>query len=733
MTDSSPRLLFGQIAVLARLITEEQRAEALRIQAKGKQSGTHFYLGTILVNRGHLTIPQALDILKYQQVQIVVDSSTGNFYNIHSHEQKKKYRSPESTEILKVPDRIESLIVRGDLGLRKVTREDANRKFTESEKADFELGGTAPPGPGAASDDPFSTGSPGGSAAGDDDPFGTGGGSGDPFGVESPATAGGDGADPFGDPFGATQVDDGSLAAQAANVFGEASNDTADPFGGGGGAGSDPFSAGGGSDPFSDSAGSDPFSSSSATGDSFGGGDPFGGGGGDASDPFGDTAAAAGGDMDVFSTNPGTMAFSDLAAHDPFGGGADTAADDPFASASTDDPFASASTAGDDPFGGSGAGSDDPFGGSAAAPAPAASGSNADGWGDDDGWGAGAPPDASATVTDSDDPFGGTPAFDEPVFGGGGIENQGLADLAESSMANQGGADDGWGDAPAPAAGMDSEIETEPAPEGEAYDPFGSITSPSGPASTPDASATWSDNSPFAETATESTFGDDPFAAASPDDPFGTSTMPRVRPTDLVGDSPFSTPADAFGGGDDTADPFGETAADTGEPIADAAPDPFGTGDSGEPTEVAGELGGMVVESVEQTADEPAAEVAAIAGMPAQTPGGDEAVPGLEGEVGEMASLEGEATAPPAFDDEPAMAEADASPMDAPFPSSDFVGATIDYGEFGAQHADPPPQVAPTAYSDFGATEADGQDVAVMQADAFTGIEVDASAGVQEE
>lgn len=119
---ASPRRLFGQIAVMANMCTQAHVDECKRIQEKGKGAGTHFYLGTILVNRGYLTLANALKILKHQNVQIVVDPSTGYRYNIHNFDVRKRYRSPESPDILTIPSDIDSLMVRGDLGLRKVLR-----------------------------------------------------------------------------------------------------------------------------------------------------------------------------------------------------------------------------------------------------------------------------------------------------------------------------------------------------------------------------------------------------------------------------------------------------------------------------------------------------------------------------------------------------------------------------------------------------------------------------------
>ena len=121
--EKTSRPLFGQIAVMAEFCTQDQINECLKIQNKGKSAGTHFYIGSILMNKGYITLDQALQILKYQKVQIVQDPSNNNRYNVHEYSSKKKYRSPESKELLATPPSINTITVRGDMGLKKIKHE----------------------------------------------------------------------------------------------------------------------------------------------------------------------------------------------------------------------------------------------------------------------------------------------------------------------------------------------------------------------------------------------------------------------------------------------------------------------------------------------------------------------------------------------------------------------------------------------------------------------------------
>ncbi|MCD4657826.1 MAG: tetratricopeptide repeat protein [Planctomycetes bacterium] len=148
--EKMPRPLFGQVAIMAEFSTQQQVDECLKIQNKGRRAGTHFYLGTILINKGYLTVDNAMKILKYQKVQIVQDPSNNNRYNIHSFSAKKKYRSPESTELLVIPKSISSITVRGDMGLKNINHESSNMPVVpgslfdiENLSYEMELGGTS--------------------------------------------------------------------------------------------------------------------------------------------------------------------------------------------------------------------------------------------------------------------------------------------------------------------------------------------------------------------------------------------------------------------------------------------------------------------------------------------------------------------------------------------------------------------------------------------------------------
>lgn len=117
---STPRLRFGELAIRAGWLGQQHIDWALRVQADRKQAGVHLYLGSILVQQRYITVEQAVQILKHQRVQLMVDPTTGHRYNVHNFTAGQAYKSPESPATLQVLQQVDSLVVRGDIGLRQV-------------------------------------------------------------------------------------------------------------------------------------------------------------------------------------------------------------------------------------------------------------------------------------------------------------------------------------------------------------------------------------------------------------------------------------------------------------------------------------------------------------------------------------------------------------------------------------------------------------------------------------
>jgi hypothetical protein len=65
-TDPSRGGLFGQIAVRRGWVTDVRLAECLRDQASSANTGSSLKLGQILLEKGYLTVPQFLEILRLQ-------------------------------------------------------------------------------------------------------------------------------------------------------------------------------------------------------------------------------------------------------------------------------------------------------------------------------------------------------------------------------------------------------------------------------------------------------------------------------------------------------------------------------------------------------------------------------------------------------------------------------------------------------------------------------------------
>jgi len=114
------RPLFGELAIRAGWLGQEHVNWALSVQAERKKHGVHLYLGTILVNQQYISVQQAVQILQHQRVQIMADPSSNLTYNVHNYDQRQSYKSPESTALLTVAQNVQSLNVRGDIGLRQV-------------------------------------------------------------------------------------------------------------------------------------------------------------------------------------------------------------------------------------------------------------------------------------------------------------------------------------------------------------------------------------------------------------------------------------------------------------------------------------------------------------------------------------------------------------------------------------------------------------------------------------
>lgn len=117
---SSPRPLFGQLAIQAGLLEDVHVNWALAVQSQRKRAGVHLYIASILVQQRYITIQQAVELMRAQRVQIMVDPSTGYRYNVHNFDARVTYKSPESSSMLQPLQNIDSLLVRGDIGLRQV-------------------------------------------------------------------------------------------------------------------------------------------------------------------------------------------------------------------------------------------------------------------------------------------------------------------------------------------------------------------------------------------------------------------------------------------------------------------------------------------------------------------------------------------------------------------------------------------------------------------------------------
>lgn len=211
----SPRPRFGELAIRAGWLGQQHVDWALRVQADRKQAGVHLYVGSILVQQRYITIEQALQILRHQRVQIMVDPTTTHRYNVHNYNAATTYKSPESPGTLQALQSIDSLVVRGDIGLRQVQQ-----------------GGSAPTAHGAPGANPAGTarwGNESGAAQGNwEEDWGGGG---DGGAAQAMPIAAGQGtadgpvyaeltsdekksADEDYDWYGQTILDDGSLAQQ---------------------------------------------------------------------------------------------------------------------------------------------------------------------------------------------------------------------------------------------------------------------------------------------------------------------------------------------------------------------------------------------------------------------------------------------------------------------------------------------------------------------------------------
>ena len=120
MNQPARRPTFGELAIRAGWLGDAHINWALSVQQDRKRAGVHLYVGSILVQQRYITIPQALQILKHQRVQIMVDPTTGYRYNVHNYSPQMTYKSPESQATLQPLGNVDSLLVRGDIGLRQV-------------------------------------------------------------------------------------------------------------------------------------------------------------------------------------------------------------------------------------------------------------------------------------------------------------------------------------------------------------------------------------------------------------------------------------------------------------------------------------------------------------------------------------------------------------------------------------------------------------------------------------
>ena len=69
-TDPSTGGLFGQIAIRRGWVTDARLSECLREQAASARTGSSLQLGQLLLEKGYLTVPQFLEILRLQNKKV---------------------------------------------------------------------------------------------------------------------------------------------------------------------------------------------------------------------------------------------------------------------------------------------------------------------------------------------------------------------------------------------------------------------------------------------------------------------------------------------------------------------------------------------------------------------------------------------------------------------------------------------------------------------------------------
>jgi DNA-directed RNA polymerase subunit RPC12/RpoP len=104
-------VIMGKVMVRHAFATEEQVNEALRSQALREQEGIFYRLGEIMVEKGFMTVPDVLNVLKIQHKQIMVCPGCGSRFNVASFRPGHKYKCKKCKTLLSVPAALESVEV----------------------------------------------------------------------------------------------------------------------------------------------------------------------------------------------------------------------------------------------------------------------------------------------------------------------------------------------------------------------------------------------------------------------------------------------------------------------------------------------------------------------------------------------------------------------------------------------------------------------------------------------
>ena len=107
--------LFCELAIEAGLLSRESMVEALKHQFDLTKKDQHMRIGTILVDKGFMSVENVLTVLESQHVFIYKCSACGKQYNIPFADQNLNYFCLRDEELLsKVkPDEVRSLKVDG--------------------------------------------------------------------------------------------------------------------------------------------------------------------------------------------------------------------------------------------------------------------------------------------------------------------------------------------------------------------------------------------------------------------------------------------------------------------------------------------------------------------------------------------------------------------------------------------------------------------------------------------